>query len=211
MAIRALLLATVLSGTLPGGPALAETGAASAETARGFHLGVSVGAGYSYDGLFGLRLEGRYSLFALSVGLGRDALPSTETYGTPTHTTVTSSGPHSLAGSLRFLSGGSEGLVASLTVWTQWEHATNIYVPEPHGDDRYWVIQPALGWRWRFEPLFLELSIGLPINHRRASPRLDEPGFPTGMYSTNSIGFTGCTQCDAMPLPSAEVGIGFSY
>jgi hypothetical protein len=42
----------------------------------GWRGAVALGTGLSYDGVVGLRLEGGYGPFSLSLGLGRDALPS---------------------------------------------------------------------------------------------------------------------------------------
>ena len=80
---------------------LLATGAAHADesSADGFHLALGAGAGFGYDGVVGMRLQGRYNQFALSIGLGRDALPSNDVlfYG---HGTAHGGAFHSLAGSV---------------------------------------------------------------------------------------------------------------
>jgi hypothetical protein len=182
--------------------------ATSPEAADGFHVGLAVGAGYSYDGAPGLRLELRYGQWAISGALGRDTLASTTSeFGN----TVTAPFGHSAAATARWIAGGDSGLTISFSVWWQREHTATPFFPEPHADDHYLVLLPAIGWRFRRGPLFFELNAGLPFNRRSTFVLIDEPSGATAPVPKWSVGFSGCGYCDAMPLPAVDIGVGVSF
>src|SRR5947209_6462073 len=182
--------------------------ATSAEAPDGFHVGLAAGAGYSYDCAPGLRLELRYGQWAISGALGRDTLASnTSELGN----IVTAAFGHSAAATARWIERGNSGPTVSFTVWWQREHTATPFFAEPHADDRYVVLVPAIGWRFRSGPLFLELNAGLPFNRRSTFVLIDEPMGATAPAPKWRVGFTGCNYCDAMPLPVLEIGLGVSY
>lgn len=194
--------------------ALALIGALLCAADGGFHAGVSAGAGFSYDGVAGVRAEARYGPFGVGFSLGLDALGSSgrgaqAPFGRPA--TVSSSFPHSFAASVRFVSGRARGLVLSLTNWRQWEHTSSPPLPEPHLDDRYSVWQPALGWRFAGEHAHLELALGLPISSHHYFVIADEGPPDATRVHVSGFGWTGCGQCDLMPWPTLELGAGFEF
>jgi hypothetical protein len=196
-------IAAVMVAALAAGPAESADG--------GWRGAVALGAGLSYDGVIGLRLEGGYGPFSLSLGLGRDALPSDERGLGFSPAQIHSRAFHSIATSLRWLSGGSRGLALSLTLWSLWERTTAATLDPSHPDDRYVVLQPAVGWRWLLGAIFLEASIGLPYSWQRFSDVSDEPGFQGYTVRRRGFGWTGCSRCDRMGLPTLEAGAGLSF
>lgn len=181
---------------------------ASSPEADGFHAGLWAGAGYSYDGAPGLRFELRYGQWAVSGALGRDTLASrTSQFGN----VVTAGFGHSAAAGARWIARGDAGPTLSLTIWWQREHTSTRFFAEPHADDHYLVLLPAIGWRHRAGPLFFEWNVGVPINRRSTYVFIDEPSVAAAPVPKWSAGFTGCNHCDGTPLPAVELGVGMSY
>lgn len=185
--------------------------AVAGNTTDGFHGGISAGAGFSYDGIAGLRAEFGYGPIEVALGLGRDTLPSTGPAPFDHPGTISSSFPHSFALSLRFVSGGRRGLVVSLTNWRQWEHTSHPDLPEPHLDDRFSVWQPAVGWRFAGDLFHFEVALGLPITSNHYFAISDEVPGEFGRIHRSGVGWTGCGHCDLEPLPSLEVGGGVHW
>jgi hypothetical protein len=197
-------IAAVMVAALAAGPTESAEG--------GWRGAVALGAGLSYDGVVGLRLEGGYGPFSLSLGLGRDTLPSDKRAPGFSPAQVHANAFHSMAASLRWLSGGRTGLALSLTLWAQWERTTAATLDPSHPDDRYVVLQPAVGWRGLLGPVFLEASIGLPYTWQRFSDVSDEASFQGYTVRRRGFGWTGCGHCDLMPwLPTLEAGAGLSF
>ena len=190
--------------------AAATAARAEPSAAEGLHLAVGAGAGFAYDGVAGLRLQGRYGHFALSLGLGRDALPSDQILSDG-HGVAHGAPFHSLAGSLQWIRGGDHGLVLSLTLWGQWESTRAATLPEPHSGDRWVILMPAAGWRWAAGPVYFEASLGLPYSWTRYTAIDDEPPFLPVVERRSGLGWSGCGRCDLMKSwPSAELGLGWS-
>ena len=192
---------------------VAALAAGLAESGEGGWRGaVALGAGFSYDGIVGLRLEGGHGPFSLSVGLGRDALPSDKRAMGFSPAQTHAGAFHSIATSLRWLSGVNRGLALSLTLWAQWERTTAATLDPSHPDDRYVVLQPAVGWRWLLGAIFLEGSIGLPYSWQRFSDVSDEGSFQGYTVRRRGFGWTGCSRCDLMSgWPTLEAGAGLSF
>src|SRR4051794_41949700 len=88
--------------------------ATAAEAPDGFHVGLAAGAGYSYDGAPGLRLELRYGQWGISGALGRDTLASnTSEFGN----IVTAAFGQSAAATARRVARGNNGPPGSFTAW----------------------------------------------------------------------------------------------
>lgn len=174
-----------------------------------FHVSVSAGGGFAYDGA-GLRVDLRWDRFGVFGATGPLGMRSrsSDVYGVHERPFL-----GSFAAGIRWnVSEPGAGLVASLYVMRTESRVTR---PWAAGSPLERSIHAALtvGWRWRLGPMFIEAGAG-PVLHRDRRFFATEPGDPQGPTDTTNFGlFYDAARSSSgwWFVPTADLGVGYEF
>ena len=183
-------------------------GAAETGEPAPFHVALSSGIGFAYDGV-GVRLDLRWRRAAVFFSSGPFGLAHTSTNFVGTHE---SPALGSFAAGVRwyFHEEGAE-LFSNAYAMRSESRVTGPYV----GDRRLERSVHAaitIGSRWRWGGFFLEASVG-PVFHYDKQYLADEPGAAgeTVAYNVGLLYDTGRSGSGWAFLPTVDLGFGFEF
>ena len=203
--MRALPLCLLLIA----GPLSSVARAAEAHDAAPFHVALSSGVGFAYDG-FGLRVDVRWRRAGFFFSSGPLGFPRTRTDTIGIHESPALGS--FAAGARWYLRDEGDGLFCSAYAMRSESRVTGPYVGSRRLE-RSVHAAVTVGSRWRWGGFFLEASVG-PVFHYDKQYLADEPGLSRDANVAYNVGLLYDTAQSGSGwafLPTVDLGLGFEF